>query len=170
VSASILGGFVVVRVWDRPAAISYDPPKDMCLCMATPKITLPERKTEYARSVLPASIPLSLMVSTVAHASLVVSGFARGNISMIGAGMNDKVVEMARKKFIPGYDYVRKSAVDAGAAGVCISGAGPSMLAVVDSRKCRPRDVLEGMIEGFGSAGVESDGFITVPGQGAVSI
>ena len=170
VSASILGGFVVVNVSEGPVAISYDPPEDMGLCMATPRISLPERKTEYARSVLPSSVPLGMMVSTVSNASLIVSGFARRNISMIGAGMNDKVVEAVRKKFIPGYNSVRKSAADAGAAGVCISGAGPSMLAVVDSSKCRPRDVLDSMTEAFGSEGVESSGFITVPGQGAVTI
>ena len=170
VSASILGGFVVVRVTDRPAAISYDSPKDMCLCLVTPRLELPERKTEYARSVLPSSVSLDMMVSSVANASLVVSGFARGNIAMIGAGMNDRVIEPARKKMIPGYDVVRKAAIDSGATGVCISGAGPSMLAVVDSRKREARDVLENMVGGFTEEGIEANGFITVSGQGAVQV
>jgi homoserine kinase len=170
VSASILGGFIIVKVSDRPTAISYDAPKGMCLCMAIPTVQLPERKTEFARSVLPSSVPLNMMVSTVANACLIVSGFARGNIGMIGSGMNDRVVEAARKKLIPGYDAVRKAGAAAGAAGVCISGAGPSMLAVTDSGKCEPRDVLEGMVGGFRSEGIEARGFMTVCGEGAVRI
>ncbi len=167
VSASILGGFVVVRVGKRPAAMSWPAPKDMALCLATPKLDLPERKTEYARSVLPSSVRLDMMVSNVANASLIVSGFARGDIGMIGSGMNDRVVEEARKRFIPGYDAVRKAGVAAGAAGVCISGAGPSMLALVDAKRYSPRDVLKEMIRGFGSVGVEATGLTTVVGQGA---
>jgi len=170
VSASILGGFVVVKVSLRPTALSYDAPKGMCLCMVTPVVKLPERKTEFARSVLPSSVPLNMMVSTVANASLIVSGFARGNIRMIGSGMNDRIVEAARKKLIPGYDVVRKAGIDSGAAGVCISGAGPSMLAIVDSSSCEPNAVLQSMIGGFRSEGIEARGFMTVVGEGAVRI
>jgi len=170
VSASILGGFVVVRVAERPLAISFDAPRHMRVCVATPTIRLPERKTEYARSVLPSKVPLGKMVSSVANASIIVSGFARGNIALIGAGMNDKVVEVARKKLIPGYDAVRKAALDAGAAGVCVSGAGPSMLALVDSARDDPQAILGAMLGGFNGAGIESGGFITVAGQGAVKL
>ncbi len=170
VSASILGGFVIVRVGERPAAISCPAPKDMALCLATPKLDLPERKTEYARSVLPSSVHLGMMVSNVANASLIVSGFARGDIGLIGSGMNDRVVEEARKQFIPGYDAVRKAGVNAGATGVCISGAGPSMLAVVDARKHRPEEVLEEMIRGFESIGTEATGLTTVVGRGAIRL
>lgn len=170
VSASILGGFTVVRVSEKPAAISCRAPKGMGLCLATPRLNLPERKTEYARSMLPPSVPLGMMVSNVASASLIVSGFARGDIDMIGSGMNDKVVEEARKRFIPGYDAVRKAGMSAGATGVCISGAGPSVLAVVDAVKHRPKDVLDEMIRGFESAGAEAAGLTTVAGRGAIRL
>jgi homoserine kinase len=170
VSASILGGFVVVNVSDMPHATSYDAPESMHLCMVTPRVKLPERKTEFARSVLPASIPLHMMVSNVANASLIVSGFARGNIGLIGSGMNDRVVEEARKRLIPGYDAVKKAGMEAGAAGICISGAGPSLLAVVDSVSCQPREVLKDMIDEFRNEGVDAHGFVTVPGEGAVRV
>ena len=167
VSASVLGGFVVVRVDGRPSAIRYDPPVDMALVMVTPVLVLPERKTEYTRSVLPKTIKLNMMVSNVANASLIVSGFARGDIGMIGAGMRDRVVEEARKKLIPGYESVKKHAMEAGAAGVSISGGGPSMLAILDRSKHDPRAVMDNMVAGFGEKGVESDGFVTEVGGGA---
>ena len=170
VSASVLGGFVVVRVEERPSAIRYDPPGDMTLVLVTPVLELPERKTEYTRSVLPKMIDLNMMVSNVANASLIVSGFARGDIGLIGTGMKDRVVEEARKKLIPGYDSVKRYAMEAGAAGVCISGAGPSMLAILDRSKHDPRSVMDNMVAGFGEEAVESDGFVTKVGEGAAKI
>jgi homoserine kinase len=170
VSASILGGFVVVKGGERPTAVGYDAPKGMRLCVATPAVSLPKRKTEFARSILPARLRLDQMVSNVANASIIVSGFARGDIRMIGSGMSDKVVEEARKKMIPGYDAVRKAGCDAGSAGVCISGAGPSMMAVVDVGKVDPRSVLRAMIEGFRSKDAKATGFVTAPGKGVIVI
>jgi len=168
VSASLLGGFVVVRVAEKPAAIRFDPPPSLSLVLVTPSLKLPERKTEYTRSVLPRSVELKMMVSNVANASLIVSGFARADVRMIGSGMVDEVVEEARKKLIPGYAAVRRSALEAGASGVCISGGGPSMLAVVDRSRFDPRSVMDNMVAGFGEADIESEGFVTKVGEGAV--
>ncbi len=169
VSASILGGFVVVRggAGDRPTAVRFDPPSGLAVCVATPVVTLPRRKTEYARSLLPESVPLETLVSNVANASLMVSGFAKKDIKLIGKGMTDRAVEQARKSMIPGYDGVRSRAIDAGAAGVCISGAGPSMLAIVDKKRSMPEKVLKAMLAAFGQEGVRASGYVTRIGKGA---
>ena len=168
VAASILGGFVVVRGGnERPTATRFDPPAGLAICVATPVVELPERKTEYARSLLPASVSLDRMVGNVANASLMVAGFAKGDINLIGKGMNDEVVEKARKTMIPGFESVRSGALHAGAAGVCISGAGPSMLAVVDKRKGKPAKVLKAMLDSFEKSKVRSSGYITRIGEGA---
>jgi homoserine kinase len=170
VSASVLGGFVVVKSGERPSAIRFDAPPSLSLCLVTPVVKLPERKTEYARSLIPSSVELKRVVSNVANASLIVSGFARGEIDLIGAGMEDKVVEEARKKMIPGYGTVKIMAVEAGAAGACISGAGPSMLAVVDNGKVKPEKVLKAMISGFAREGAKASGFVTKVGEGAKTV
>ena len=169
VAASILGGFVVVRGGDvdRPNAVRFDPPASLAVCVATPVVSLPQRKTEYARSLLPKSVSLEMLVANVANASLMVSGFAKKDIKLIGKGMNDKVVEHARKAMIPGFDWVRSKALDAGAEGVCISGAGPSMLAIVDKGRSEPEKVLEAMRSAFGEEGVKSSGYVTRIGKGA---
>jgi len=169
VSASILGGFVVVRggAGERPTAVRFDAPAGLAVCVATPVVTLPRRKTEYARSLLPASVPLETLVANVANASLMVSGFAKKDIKLIGKGMTDTAVEQARKSMIPGYDLVRSRAMDSGAAGVCISGAGPSMLAMVDKRRGAPKKVLEEMLGAFRREGIKSSGYVTRVGGGA---
>lgn len=43
VSASVLGGFVIVRT-DPLDVIRIDPPKDLVLCVAIPKISVPKKK------------------------------------------------------------------------------------------------------------------------------
>jgi len=167
VSASIMGGFVIVKGGDRPRVISFRAPKDLALCIATPVVKLPTRKTEYARSILPKTTSLKSMVQNVASASTIVSGFALKDIGLIGDGMNDRIVEKARKRLIPAYDMVKSEAIRAGASGVCISGAGPSILAVVDSRKMKVSNVLDAMIASFRRAGVRANGFVTRVGDGA---
>ncbi len=169
VAASILGGFVVVKAGpgERPAAARFDPPAGLAVCVATPVVSLPRRKTEYARSLLPGSVPLETLVANVANASLMVSGFAKKDIKLIGMGMVDKAVEQARRPMIPGYESVRSGAIGAGAEGVCISGAGPSMLAIVDRKRSQPKKVLDAMLAAFGQEGVKSSGYVTRVGKGA---
>lgn len=169
VAASILGGFVVVRggTGEAPTAVRFDSPAGLAVCVATPVVSLPRRKTEYARSLLPGSVPLETLVANVANASLMVAGFAKKDIKLIGRGMTDRAVEQARKSMIPGYDRVRSRAMAAGAEGACISGAGPSMLAIVDGRRSQPKKVLEAMLAAFGQQGVKSSGYVTRIGKGA---
>jgi len=169
VAASILGGFVIVRggAGDRPSAVRFDPPAGLAICVATPVVSLPRRKTEYARSLLPRSVSLQTLVENVANSSLMVSGFAKKDVKLIGKGMTERAVEQARKPMVPGYDLVRSKALAAGAEGVCISGAGPSMLAVVDTRKNRPKSVLDAMQAAFRHEGAKSSGYVTRVGKGA---
>ena len=168
VSASLMGGFVIVEDAQRGRVHKFEPPPSLTACLATPKVQLPKRKTEYARSILPREIKLGKLAVNIAAASSMVAGFARGDIETIGCGMTrDEVVEPARSSMIPGYAAVRRAALDSGASGVCISGAGPTMIAVMDSRRVSAELVLKSMLDSFRVAGAPAEGFITKPGRGA---
>ncbi len=134
VAASMLGGFVIVR--DEPFhTIRFEPPKDLVICIVTPKVSVPKGKTGIARSVLPESVSLRQMVSNVANASILVAGFAIQDVKVIADAMKDVVVEPARKHLIPLYDKVKDNVLRNGALAVTISGAGPSILIVTDSKE-----------------------------------
>ncbi len=158
VSASMLGGFVIVR--SNPLRVIRFKTPSMNICIAIPKIKTPKMKTQIARSVLPESVPLKSMVTNLANASMIIAGFILHDLDLISESINDIIVEPARAKIIPGYDQVKKRALDAGALAVTISGAGPSMIAFVNNDGRKVRDA---MIEGFNSVNIEAEGLIAQP-------
>ena len=87
--------------------------------------------------------------------------------------LEEVIVEPARKKMIPGFDKVKKNALDAGADGVTISGAGPSVIAFVsddrndDLARKAVQKVGAAMKDGFKSAKVDCDIVICKPSKGA---
>lgn len=167
VAAAVMGGFVIVPQGSGASPARFKAPPPLRVVVATPKVKLPEKKTEYARSLLPSSVPLAELVWNVSRASMIVSGFAKGDVSMIGEGMEDAVIEPARARLVPGLRRVKAAAKGAGASGVCISGAGPSVISLVDREKADPRAVLGAMLDSFEKKGIEAGGFVSSVGEGA---
>ena len=81
--------------------------------------------------------------------------------------MKDQIAEPYRKDLIPGYDDVRRMGLEAGAAGISISGAGPSLVALVDGINRDPRLVAQAMVRAFARNSVRSTSFVARPAQGA---
>jgi len=158
VAASVLGGFTIVRIHgDSLAAVRLDPPPNLEVALALPHIDMPENKTAAARAVLPRLVPFKDAVSNIQNAASLVAGFHIGDVEMIGRGMTDMIVEPFRKKLIPGYEAVKKAALEAGAAGAAISGAGPGIIAIVDSTRASTIDVANAMGEAFRNEGIECE-------------
>jgi homoserine kinase len=166
VSGSLLGGFVIVRTSPKLEFIRIEPPKDLVLVIAVPLIKVPKRKTEVARSVLPSAVPLKSVVHNVSNASTIVAGFMSKDIEMIAKGIDDVIVEPARKHLIPGYDEVKRKAIKAGALAVTISGAGPSIISFLKSNK-DGKEVADAMATGFKQAKIDSMTVICHPSTGA---
>jgi homoserine kinase len=166
VSGSLLGGFVIVRTNPKLEFIRIEPPKDLVLVVAVPLIKVPKRKTEIARSVLPSQVPLKSVVHNVSNASTIVAGFMSKDIEMIAKGIDDIIVEPARKHLIPGYDEVKRKATKAGALAVTISGAGPSIISFLKSNK-NSTEVADAMVAGFKEAKIESKTVICHSSTGA---
>lgn len=156
VSASVLGGFVISSMKNDPVPrfVRLAPPRDLVLVVAVPSIPVPERKTEVARSVLPKEVPLTNIVHNVSGASTIVAGFALKDVELIARGIDDAIVEPARKHLIPGFDDVRENAISAGALAVTISGAGPSVIAFLKTAR-KSKEVAKAMAAGFEKAGAK---------------
>jgi homoserine kinase len=167
VSASLLGGFVICSIArERLQFIRLEPPKDLVLVIAVPSLEVPKKKTEVARSVLPNMVPLKDVVHNISGASTIVAGFAAKDVETITRGIDDVIIEQARKHLIPGYDNVKQNAISAGALAVTISGAGPSMIAFLKTHKTS-EIVAAAMADGFKKTGVKSKTFVCRASEGA---
>lgn len=168
VSASVLGGFVIVRT--KPLdVIKILPPSDLRLVVAVPKMIVPAKKTEVSRSVVPKQIPLTDSVTNLSNAAAIVAGFVQKDSELIGKSIQDVIVEPSRAHLIPGFATVKKNALKAGALGVTISGAGPSVISFA-TKKSNLNRIASAMKNGFASAKTECTVVICKPSNGAKTI
>ena len=166
VAASILGGFIVVS--SNPLnVIRVDAPKDLILCLAVPEMKVPKKKTKVSRSVIPKNVKLSDSLKNLTNATHIVAGFLNKDSKMIGESVIEVIVQPARKHMIPGFDNVKKNALRAGAFGVTISGAGPSVIAFTN-KKHNVKKIGEAMRRGFKTAKKNSTIVICKPSNGPI--
>jgi homoserine kinase len=166
VAASLLGGFVIA--YDDPIkTISLKPPPNLAVVVATPQLPVQLGKTRKARTAIPDRIRVKSAVLNLGRASALATGFAQGDVGIIGTGMEDEIAEPYRRHLIPGYHDVKRMGLEAGAAGVSISGAGPSLVALVDRNSQDPRRVAKAMVSGFAQNKVRSNAFVAKPALGA---
>jgi len=164
VAASLLGGFVVVKT--KPfEVIRLEPPKDLVLCIAIPQLKVPKKKTKISRAVIPKTVKLSDLTMNLSNAANIVSGFLIKDTDLIGRSIQDVIVEPARKHLIPGFSKVKSNALSAGALGVTISGAGPSVIAFCKKSQ-NLKKIGKSMEKGFSSAKVDCDIIICKPSAG----
>ncbi len=164
VAASLLGGFVVVKI--KPFdVLRLDPPKDLALCVAIPQLKVPKKKTKISRAVIPKTVKLSDLTVNLSNAANIVSGFLIKDTDLIGRSIQDVIVEPARKHLIPGFSKVKNNALNAGALGVTISGAGPSVIAFCKKSQ-NIKKIGKSMEKGFSSAKVGCDIIICKPSTG----
>ena len=165
VAASVLGGFVIVKT-DPLSVIRVDPPKNLRMCIAIPKIDVPKKKTKVSRGVIPKKIKLTDSILNLSNAATIVAGFMKKDSELIGNSIKDVIVEPARKHMIPGFMKVKENAIRAGALGVTISGAGPSVIAFSKSSDDLKKISLA-MSKGFAEADTKCQTVICKPSKGA---
>jgi len=167
VAASLLGGFAIVYGKDPVHVVNIRPPSGLAVAIVTPKVELPNAKTKMARRLIPNNIAVSKAVLNIGRASALALGFVKGDIGLIGDAMSDEIAEPHREQLIPGYRSVKKAALLSGASGVAISGAGPSLITLVDKAKRDAGQVARTMVREFARNNVQAAFFTTRPSPGA---
>ena len=166
VAASVLGGFVIVKT-NPLNVITIDSPMNLRMCVAVPKIDVPKKKTKVSRGLIPKKVKLVDAVLNLSNASAIVAGFMKKDPELIGNSIKDVIVEPARQHMIPGYEKVKQNALKAGAYGVTISGAGPSIIAFSKS-SFDLKKISAAMAKGFKTANIECQTIICKPSKGAI--
>ena len=166
VAASVLGGFVIVRT-NPLDIIRIKTPTQLRMCIAVPKINVPKKKTKVSREMIPKKVKLTDSVLNLSNASAIVAGFMKKDSDLIGNSIKDVIVEPARQHMIPGFTRVKQNALKAGALGVTISGAGPSVIAF-SKRSSDLKKISSAMSKGFTSANTKCQTIICKPSKGAI--
>ena len=166
VAASVLGGFVIVKT-EPLEIIRINPPADLRMCIAVPKIDVPKKKTKVSRGVIPKKIKMEDSILNLSNAASIVAGFMSKDVELIGSSIKDVIVEPARHHMIPGFMKVKANAIRAGALGVTISGAGPSVIAF-SKNSADLEKISRAMSKGFADVDTKCQTVICKPSKGAI--
>jgi len=90
-----------------------------------------ELATRTARAMLPTAVPHEDAAFNVAHAGLLAASIATGRPELLGAALADRLHEPYRAAAVGDLKAVHDILRDAGATGVALSGAGPTVIGLV---------------------------------------
>lgn len=117
-------------------------------------------ETRRARAALQGNYALGEFVSQSANLALVLAGCHAGDAGLVRAGLKDVLVEPRRSPLIIGFDAAKQAALEAGAMGASISGAGPSVFGWFASRE--QAEAAAPVIQAaFAAAGFDSQAWVS---------
>ncbi|MCJ8013776.1 homoserine kinase [Paenibacillus sp. KQZ6P-2] len=154
VGASLFGG-LVTAVWDGLHAdyIRMEPHEDLEVLVVIPEFQL---STSEARKVLPVQISRKDAVYNISRSSLLVAALAQGRLDLISRAMSDRLHQPYRAKLVPGMAEILEKAVQHGALGIALSGAGPTLLALVDRHSDRKKELEAYLLNTMKAEGIRA--------------
>jgi homoserine kinase len=162
----LFGGLTLVRSMSPPDVVRIPVPEAIRCVLVYPHARV---DTRMARGILPAEIPMKTHVAASANIAGLIAGCYSGDLELIGRSLHDVLVEPHRERLIPGFQSVKAAAIESGALGCTISGAGPSVFAWCAGDEIAER-VRTAMRSAFAAEGLETDGWISPVNQTGAEI
>ncbi len=129
IAAAFLGGFTVC--WQdagSPRCARFEPARGLAAVVVP---ALGELATAEARKLLPPAVLHRDASFNVGHAGLLAAAIVSGRPDLLGPALDDRLHEPYRQIAVADLGTVRTILHDAGAAGVALSGAGPSIIGLI---------------------------------------
>lgn len=131
VTPTIFGGFTVaVNDNNKIIHTKTDIDKSVCFAAMVPEFYLATRKS---RSILPKNVPHKNATYNIAHAAYMASAIAKGDYSAFAVGTKDKIHQKYRFEMIKSAEFIIRSAKRFGATCGYLSGAGPTIISIVEN-------------------------------------
>jgi len=130
VAPSLLGGIILIRSNASLDIHRLPVPDTLQVAVVHPEI---EILTKDARAVLSDSVGLPEAVAQLGDLAAFITALFKNDLNLLSRSLRDMIVEPQRKQLITGFDQVKTAALESGALGCGISGAGPSMFCLCDS-------------------------------------
>lgn len=140
-----------------------DPGDDLKIVVAVPEF---EFSTKLARSVLPDQVSRRDYVDGIQKTSFLLMALIKRDYSHLKLALDRVLFQQIRSEFIPGYSKIVEGACEAGALGVTLSGAGPSLAAFTLRHE---EAICAAMTGAFAGEGIEARCYILSPAPQGVS-
>ncbi len=128
VAPALLGGLVLcVADEGRLTRVALPVPADLRAVLFVPSFTMP---TEEARRLLPSLIPYRDAVFNLGRAALLIAAFQTGQLELLRIASEDRLHQPYRREMFPAMPRFIQTALQAGALGACLSGAGSAIIAL----------------------------------------
>lgn len=114
--------------------------------------------TKKARAALPKKIAHRDAVQNTANAAFFIAALATKNIQLLSTAMTDFLHESYRAKLVRGFNQVKQAALQKGARGSALSGAGPTILAICE--EAQAKQVAVAMEQTWRQSGIQSKSLI----------
>lgn len=130
IAPALFGGFTVSAM-DGIAAITTHFPisEKLFFTLLIPDFEL---STELARSVLPVNVSRQDAIFNISRSALLIKALERGDRQLMRIALEDKLHQPYRTKLIQGFETAETAAKKLDAMGICISGAGSTLLCIAD--------------------------------------
>jgi homoserine kinase len=132
VAPALIGGFVLIRSYHPLDLIEIPSPSDLFCTVVHPEIQL---ATKESRRILKGNVPLNIAVTQAGNVAGLITGLLTSDYSLIRNSLHDVIAEPVRSFLIPGFEKLKDASMTAGALGTSISGSGPSVFSLCDSKK-----------------------------------
>lgn len=163
IAPALFGGLVLTVGIDRPRIKQVPVPPSVRCVLLRPHMFL---STQQARGILTRLVDLSDVVWQTANLAGFLAGCYTNDLALIREAFEDVLIEPQRAKLIPGFRHAKRAALEAGALGCSISGAGPSVFAWCEEGSAGA--VREAMLGAFSGEGVDCDHWVApIGGDGA---
>ena len=157
VAPCLMGGIVLIRSYQPLDVIRIHVPEKLYCAVVTPSL---EVRTEDARRILRKEISFKDAVMQWGNIAGLIAGFQQSDYALIGRSLKDVIVEPVRSLLIPGFDELKEKVIQAGALGCSISGSGPSVFALFDTKQKADESAVI-MKEVFGGHGIDSITYVS---------
>lgn len=129
---AIMGGLVTSAIdGDKVYSVSVPVAENIRFGVFIPPFEL---STEYARGVLPDTYTKEQAVFNLSRSSLMTSSLFSGSLENLRVAVQDQLHQPYRKHLIKGIDTVFRISYELGSYGTYISGAGPTIIAIIDDK------------------------------------
>jgi len=163
IAPSLFGGLVLTVGVDNPHVKQIPVPDSVRCVLVHPHMVLATRE---ARAILSKTITLSDSIWQQANLAGFLAGCFTSDVPLIRESLLDVIIEPQRKVLIPGFAAVKQAALDAGALGCSISGAGPTVFAWAEAAQAE--QVRDGMVAAFRAHDLDCDSWVSaIDRQGA---